>query len=325
MSKRVQPALVGVFVVAGVASAIGLAILFGSGIFNRNTVTLLSFFGGDVSGLREGSPVTFRGVTVGSVRSVLLSLPHDPRNLASDVRVAVLYDLDLQQAPAISPEQEWNLKDPAQLEALIQAGFRIAIKTTNLLAGTKSLMLDIRPDVPDNRLRGVHLPYPEVPTIPSPIAALEARMQAMLTNIAGLPLDSILNNIDGLVTDLRSVLNSDQAPEVLNRVNATLLTFSDAAAELTRLMEDLGARSGDLAKGVDTTLADARSTLASMDSTLSELRAQTGAESPLSYRMLELLKQAEMTVRSMRELIDYLQANPSAILRGRGGGEEPMP
>ena len=50
MSRRAQPALVGAFVVAGMAGIVGLALLFGSGRLSRETLTLVSFFEEDVTG-----------------------------------------------------------------------------------------------------------------------------------------------------------------------------------------------------------------------------------------------------------------------------------
>lgn len=322
MSKRVQPALVGTFVVVGVASIIGLALLFGSGALSRDTMTLVSFFDGDVSGLQAGAPVTFRGVNIGAVQEVLISLPDDPRASTTDSRVVVTYDLDLEKVRAVSPGQTRDLRDPVQFEELIQAGLRVGIKTNNMLAGIKSLTMDIRPDVPDNRLAGMELPYPEVPTIPNPFTQLQARLEGLADKVADLPVDSIINNVNGLVTDLRLVIGSENFPELMVQVTETLDAFSEAATGLNELMAGVEESRGDITEGLDRTMVDARALLESMDATLAQIRSQTGPGSAFSYRMLSLLEQMELTARSMRELVEYLEANPSSLLRGRGGGEE---
>ena len=322
MSKRTQPALVGTFVVGGMAVIVGLALLFGSGRLSRETLTLVSFFEGDVSGLREAAPVTFRGVNVGAVSQVLLSLPEDPRNRTTDVRIAVIFDVDLQRLRNVSPGQRRDVANPEEFEEIIQAGLRVGIKVNNFLAGIKSLVLDLRPDVPDTRLQGVELPYWEVPTMPSPLVAVRAKLEEMANKFADLPLDSIAANINGLVTDLRRTINSVEASALSSQADRTLESFALAADEIATFMSGLDDTVEPVAEGLDETFTEARELMDSLEETLAQIRAQTGPESPLTYRTLQLLEETDLVLRSLRDFIEYLKANPSALIKGRSGGGE---
>jgi len=322
MSKRTQPALVGTFVVGGMAVIVGLALLFGSGRLSRETLTLVSFFDGDVSGLREAAPVTFRGVNVGQVSQVLLNLPEDPRAFTTDVRIAVVFEVDLERVRSVSPGESRDLADPVEFEEIIQAGLRVGMKTNNLMSGIKSLTLDLRPDVPDTRLQGVELPYWEVPTIPSPLVAVQVKLEEMANKLMDLPLDSIAVNINGMVTDLRRVINSEQVTDLGDQATRTLETLAVATEEMTTFISGLGDTVEPVVEGLDETFTEARNLMESMEATLAQIRADSGSESPLNYRTLQLLEETDLVLRSLRDFIDYLKANPSALIKGRSGGGE---
>jgi paraquat-inducible protein B len=322
MSKRTQPALVGTFVLGGMAMIVGLALFFGSGRLSRETLTLVSFFEADVSGLREGAPVSFRGVDVGAVSQVLLTLPDDPRTGTTDVRIAVIFDVDMERLRSVAPSQRRDLTDPVVFEEVIQAGMRVGLKTNNLLAGIKSLTLDLRPDVPDTRFQGVELPYWEVPTMPSPLVAVQAELQEMANRLVDLPLDSIAVNINGLVTDLRRTINSEETSGLGSQANRTLENLALAAGEISTFMSGLGDTVEPVVEGLNETFTGARELMDSLEETLAQIRAQTGPESPLTYRTLQLLEETDLVLQSLRDFIEYLKANPSALIKGRSDGGE---
>jgi paraquat-inducible protein B len=60
----------GLFVIVGFAVALAALVIFGAQSFNKKTVEVVSFFDESVQGLDVGSPVKFRGVTVGRVSAI---------------------------------------------------------------------------------------------------------------------------------------------------------------------------------------------------------------------------------------------------------------
>ena len=60
----------GLFVIVGSAVAFAALVLFGAHNFSKKTVDFVSFFDESVQGLEVGSPVKFRGVTVGRVSAI---------------------------------------------------------------------------------------------------------------------------------------------------------------------------------------------------------------------------------------------------------------
>ena len=72
MSKKVKPATLGLFIIVGLALAIGSIVLFSSrSVFHKSEKYIL-YFDASVKGLNPGAPVRFRGVTVGKVAEMLI-------------------------------------------------------------------------------------------------------------------------------------------------------------------------------------------------------------------------------------------------------------
>ena len=74
MDKQMRPALVGAFVVGALALVVTAIILLGSGSLFRTRHLYVLYFKSSVNGLHVGAPVKFRGVEIGSVNRILLSL-----------------------------------------------------------------------------------------------------------------------------------------------------------------------------------------------------------------------------------------------------------
>jgi paraquat-inducible protein B len=89
MGKRVRPALVGAFVLGGLALAVLTIVLIGSGRWFQEKTELVLYFSSDVNGLRIGAPVKFRGVEIGAVTRIMLNLggsQQSVRENPSDIR-----------------------------------------------------------------------------------------------------------------------------------------------------------------------------------------------------------------------------------------------
>src|SRR5271156_6095451 len=98
MDKQINPAWVGGFVVRALALVVAAVVLLGSGRLFKHPHTYVLYFKSNVNGLHVGAAVKFRGVEIGSVTRIMLSLnqlenavrTNDP----SAIRVPGLVDLD---------------------------------------------------------------------------------------------------------------------------------------------------------------------------------------------------------------------------------------
>ncbi|HSU89803.1 MAG TPA: MlaD family protein, partial [Sporolactobacillaceae bacterium] len=72
MGKRVNPALIGTFVLGAIGLIVTAVVIFGSGRLFRKSHEFVIYFGGDINGLRVGAPVKFKGVEIGQVKKIRL-------------------------------------------------------------------------------------------------------------------------------------------------------------------------------------------------------------------------------------------------------------
>jgi paraquat-inducible protein B len=98
MNKRINPALIGAFMIGALVLVAVAVTLLGSGHLFHHRHMYVLYFQSNVNGLNVDAPVKFHGVKIGSVNRILLSLTQVENairvnNLAM-IRVPVLIELD---------------------------------------------------------------------------------------------------------------------------------------------------------------------------------------------------------------------------------------
>src|SRR5215472_2387580 len=243
MGKRANPTMVGAFVLVALAIVIAVVVGLGSSHLFTRQHKFVMFFSSDVNGLNVGASVKFRGVEVGSVTNILLSLGGlgaGGIQQSAQIRIPVIIQLDSRKLFARGAELD--LDDPKQIAAAIELGLRGELKTESMLTGLAYIDLDMHPDTPVKFYLGANSPYPEIPTVPTPLeqaqtaivrimAALE-KVDFEALNQAAIALNetaqSIKNTSDGLskqvgpaAEDLRKTTASARA--ALNEAQETLV------------------------------------------------------------------------------------------------------
>src|SRR5579871_6009732 len=72
MSKKASPTAIGVFIFLGFLLLVAGLLTFTSSKLFTPTRKCIIYFDSTLSGLNEGAPVKFRGVTIGSVSQVMI-------------------------------------------------------------------------------------------------------------------------------------------------------------------------------------------------------------------------------------------------------------
>ena len=73
MSKQANPTLIGIFVAGAIALIVaGILIISGGKLLLTDKTNYVLYFKGSVKGLNIGSPVSFRGVNIGTVTDIQL-------------------------------------------------------------------------------------------------------------------------------------------------------------------------------------------------------------------------------------------------------------
>src|ERR1041385_4172668 len=109
----------GLFVVAGIAVAVGTLFWVGARRFQRDSFQAVTFFDESVQGLEVGSPVKFRGVTLGTVSDITIAPDHRHVQVTQDIYLDVVARLGLRPHP---PSRDEEFIAPNLRPQLVSAG-----------------------------------------------------------------------------------------------------------------------------------------------------------------------------------------------------------
>jgi paraquat-inducible protein B len=240
--------------------------------------TMLMYFEQSVRGLSPGAPVDFRGVVIGEVRSIGIEFRRDKNMFLMPV-VVDFYPrrLGLRNQGASEVDQK------RLLEILVKRGMRAQLRNGNLLTGQMYVAIDFFP--------GAAVPvldhggkYPEFPTVPGTFSELQTKIADIVGKIGKVPFDQLGQELGSTLTTMRTTLESTQ-----------------------KLVEHLN---GDVAPEITATMEDARKTLQAAQKTFS-------SDAPLQQDVRRAMQELTRTAESLRQLTDYLEQNPQAVLRGK--------
>jgi len=330
LSKKANPTLVGAFVLVALVLTLAAVIILGKIKFKDDRLRCVAYFTGSLYGLDVGAPVTFRGVTIGRVTAVQISFNEEHNNYIIPVY------LDIQQQPDFSGGQKAD-QDPEELRALlrqmISQGMRAQLKITSLLTSKLYIDLAFFPETqpPPYAKDGSLL---EIPTQPSGLEQIAQKLES-------LPLTDILNKTASALDGINTIINSKETHNILGALSSTLdringlLTRADAefpllAADLKRALANFTTLSAAATTFLRTADKEVPETSAELKRLLSGLNATAGAltkalnnieqltakDSMLAYQVTASLREIERAAASARQLSDYLQQRPNALIFG---------
>lgn len=319
--KKVNPTALGLFIVIGLAFAVGGLILFSSGTLFHTRVNFIVYFDSSLDGLNPGAPVKFRGVTVGKVEKVLIR--HNQAE--GDYAMPVIIGIDRNLAQSKSDTQ---LQIPSQerMTLLISHGLRARLDAESLVTGVLYVGLDFVSEPSPPLFHQVKPEYDEIPTVPSDVQQLWANLQRL--DLAGLSakLNTLLARADTKVKELDVVqINSGltnllgsanqfiTGPDLTNAVRGARQALADAQT----LIKRIDGRVDPLADNVNRTLADAQKTLANLHGAIQNLSDMLGPDDAFRSDLNQALQQLGNASRAVADLAQFIQRNPDALLMGR--------
>lgn len=314
MSKRANPRTVGLFVVFALVLAVAGVAMLGTGLLFRDTVKFSVFFDANVSGLRVGAPVTFKGVEVGSVTEVLLDMP-GLRREPEDFRIPVVFQIDLDKIRARGGVG--SLADPVMVDSFIALGMRATLETESLVTGRKFIGLDVYPDSPINLKDEPGNPYKEIPVIETGLETIARDVQRLLDKIAELGAERLVESLTSLTEGLDARVNHPGLIAALDSLPSTINNLNRTIAEVRRLASSTDSTMVPITENLVTMSERAKASMARLDSTLMAIQTMADPDAPTFVHLESALEEIAAAARSMRELTEYLDRNPSAVLRGK--------
>ena len=202
------------------------------------------------------------------------------------------------------------------IRRMVQEGLRARLQLQSMITGQYRVELDFHPDAP--AYYHSTTPEKEIPTIPSPIDALQR-------SLAKLPLEDMVHSLNNILTSLSGALAGD-------RLKQGLIAFAASFTEVQKILTASPLRTAldDTARAVQkevpATLSAFRQSMDKLSTSATQLNALTQSaqgiidkNSPTMLEIRQLLKECIAAARSLRQLTDMLERNPEALLKGRQG------
>jgi paraquat-inducible protein B len=324
VSRRANPALIGGFVLGGVLLAIIAVVVFGSGRFFRDTQQFISFFEGSVAGLDVGSSVRFRGIDVGSVEDILVDVPNVERQ-GGDLRIAVIYALDREKLEARGATV--RLDNPFDIDRLLALGIRAELSTESLVTGRKYIAIDLDPANPISLAPMPGVPYPEIPTVGTGLDRIQEELYGIIADLGAVQLGALVNVATETLGDVGRLAASPEVTAALERLPETIDRLNTTVAGLQSLIGRVDSTLTPVTDGILRTTEQTTATMKQLETTLADvgvvLENAGGTferDSPALVQFERAMAELGGASRALRDLADYLERNPSALLRGRPGG-----
>jgi paraquat-inducible protein B len=217
---------VGAFVLGSIM-LIGLAFfLLGYGNFGKQQTAFALFFDSSLRGLNIDSPVFFKGVSVGRVRSIYI-VPHVEEDTFDTV---VIIELDEKLGGVDSFNEDRNflsfIQDDTYMYGLIDKGLRAKLTTASLITGQLVIEL-IMVNNPEPLKEIQKLKYEnmiQIPTLPNVI-------ESILSNFEGLPFHEISSELLHLLENLNRTLAEINVRELGKNLNAAIVGLRNVENE----------------------------------------------------------------------------------------------
>jgi len=309
MSRRANPAMVGTFVLGAVILAVLGVALFGSGRFFRKTCTFVCYFTGNVNGLSVGAPVKFKGVEIGSVQRI--SIRFQPE--ADEVRIPVIIELDEAKISHVGDRDSFSAD--AILTA-VQSGLRAQLETQSLVTGLLFVQLDFFPRTPATMV-AENSDIPEIPTVPTTLEQAQLAIKDIIARLDKVDFKELADSVGRLVNSATGAADAVQRFADSKQLQHALATLDETMDKFGKLADSAERDLGPLVHSFTTTSEHTQGTLAELEGTLKQARSVIAPDSPLAAELTRSLQELASAARSIRQLADFLQRDPAALVRGR--------
>lgn len=291
----------GLFVVVGFCLAAIAVVYLGARSLQKETVLYKTYFDESVQGLELGSPVKFRGVTLGSVAKIDVAADHRHVEVSCDLNVKELLGLGLSDRKHVGLRTKLSV--PPEL--------RVRLETTGI-TGVKFLLIDyFNPETHPPPTLPFPTPDNYIPSTPSLIKNIEDsvvhaldKLPDMAAQIQKLMPAALLalEHADLVLMDAHKAIGELQVGKLSGQAESALVKLNVALTNINKLVESVN---GD--KGL---LASLRRT--------SDAVGNTAQNATYVGPTLEAtLREIQGAAESVHRLADSIDRDPDMLLKGR--------
>ncbi|HEY2106131.1 MAG TPA: MlaD family protein [Candidatus Binataceae bacterium] len=335
--RRFSPTVIGIFVFGGLLISVAAIAYVASGRLFSNRTQYVCYFTGSVNGLKVGAAVKFKGVELGRVVAIRLSLPGpnenpvpawkiNPNNIALPVVIELEQRLLLRKGGGAV---DFGNRD--NLRAAIREGLRAQLASESLLTGVLYVDLDFLPGTPFTLYQLPNSTIAEIPTRPADLEMLQKKLMEALRDIEKLNLGALVDSGTRAMDAVATLAADPDLPKTIASLHATLedarttLTQARSAigdaklavGDLRRLMGRVETEFGPMELKITKTLDHVDKTLNIASTTLEGVGTVVNPTAPPIVELNRTLIEVREAAANLADLSRMLNRNPSVLIRGR--------
>lgn len=249
---------------------------------------IIMYFDESIRGLSVGSPILLQGVEIGNVAKIRLLA-----NLETGTFKTPVY-MKFNDNKSVKAYGEGD----DLLKGLIDRGLRARLITSNFLTG--QLMIEL---VMDDKTPPIYRgtgKYPEIPTIYSSFAQISKDLE-------DIPLQDTIARVGNLVDKV-----DENIPVILDNLSKMTTSLNNSTPETLKNLQEL---IDNLNKNLPDLLRNVNKIAAKIDDAIDNNRGKTAKTMDNVNNTLEEISKVS---RSMKNLTDYLERHPEAVVQGKG-------
>lgn len=306
----------GLFVLLAVAAAVASTIIIGAQHMKKDTLKYHTYFNESVQGLDVGSPVKFRGVTIGYVSAIEIAPDHRHVDIVEELDVVDIKRLGLGEKGS-GVKTRFHI--PPDLRAQLGSQGITGVKFIAIdFFDPKSMPMPVLPFTPGENY---------IPSAPSMMKSLEDTITKAMDKLPELvdAVVAIMSRVDRMVAQLekddvtgKAASTLSHADQVLTDLHHTIGTIDQAA---------IPEKAADTLKDVSKAVAKLNNVLDQVDGPnglLASVRRTSDAFGTFGKGAGSTTRELDQTLREVREaaesvrlLSDTLERDPDMLLKGR--------
>ncbi|OAM88860.1 MlaD family protein [Termitidicoccus mucosus] len=331
MKTKVSPSLIGIFVLGAIAIGVVALLSFGGARFFSKPQQFIVYFDESIHGLDVGSPVKLRGVRIGRVADLSVSM----NRATGESVVAVVCEINRSMITNEKGEPV-QVSDADDLDHMISKGLRAQLGILGLATGLLFVELDFL-DPALYPASASMMPSPShlsvVPSVPSATTELQssfteliaklksadigglltdarATMAAIRAQVEGLQLRQLSTEWTNVAKNVNTLVGSPEAQRLFAGLDQAVRQLSTSLARIENQVEPTAAE-------LRGTLVEVRQALRNINATAESARDFLHGQNGLGADFGRALRQLTDAAASVGLFMDFLERNPNALLTGR--------
>jgi len=146
---------------------------------------------------------------------------------------------------------------------------------------------------------------------------VQSAAQQVLKRLDDLKIEHLVQSASDALQAFTQVANAPGLKRTLEVLPDTIANINQTVASFRALATQLDAREGPLLESIKATSDKTTATLEQARATLQSMQVLVAPDSPLAVQLAASLQEVSGAARSLRLLAEYLERNPSAVVRGK--------